>query len=228
MDENQEQLAATHEADHAHEHEHPHAHEHAGHGGEGHAGHAHAGHAGHDHSGHAGHDHSGHAGHDPAIFRRKFWLTLLFTIPTLVFSPGLQEILGLSGPRFPGSQYIPAVFGVVIFFYGGLVFLRGAVDELRAKQPGMMTLISLAIVVAFGYSVAVTIGLPGMDFWWELATLILIMLLGHWIEMSAVMGAQDALGELAKLLPDTAERLADPHAEPETVPVSDLRVGDLV
>jgi Cu2+-exporting ATPase len=145
-----------------------------------------------------------------------------------VFSQGLQEILGLGGPRFPGSTFIPAFFGVVIFFTGGLVFLRGAVDELRSRQPGMMTLISLAIVVAFGYSVAVTLGLPGMDFWWELATLILIMLLGHWIEMSAVMGAQDALGELAKLLPDTAERLAGPHDASETVPVSELRVGDLV
>ncbi|MEV8215089.1 heavy metal translocating P-type ATPase [Leifsonia sp. NPDC077715] len=225
---------------HGHEHEHDHGgHDHSGHAAHDHsdhaahdhsdhAGHDHSGHAGHDHSGHAGHDHSGHAGHDPAIFKRKFWLTLVLTIPTLVFSQGLQEILGLDGPRFPGSQYIPAVFGVAIFFYGGLVFLRGAVDELKAKQPGMMTLISLAIVVAFGYSVAVTLGLPGMDFWWELATLILIMLLGHWIEMSAVMGAQDALGELAKLLPDTAERVADPHAEPQTVPVSELRVGDLV
>jgi len=190
-----------------------------------HTAHEHAS-AGHD--AHGGHDHSGHAGHDPAIFRRKFWLTLVLTIPTLVFSHGLQEILGLSGPRFPGSQYIPAVFGIAIFFYGGLVFLRGAVDELRSRRPGMMTLISLAIVVAFGYSLAVTLGLPGMDFWWELATLILIMLLGHWIEMSAVMGAQDALGQLAKLLPDTAERVADPHADPEVVPVADLCIGDLV
>lgn len=184
-------------------------------------------HAGHDHSAHDGHDHSAHAGHDPAIFRRKFWLTLVLTIPTLVFSPGLQEILGLGGPRFPGSQYIPAVFGVAIFFYGGLVFLRGAVTELRSRQPGMMTLISLAIVVAFGYSLAVTFGLPGMDFWWELATLILIMLLGHWIEMSAVMGAQDALGQLAKLLPDQAERVGDGSTS-EVVPVSALAVGDLV
>src|SRR3954451_18452300 len=207
-----------------HEHEH-HAHDHHEMQGHDHGGHDHHEMQGHDHG---AHDHSGHAGHDPAIFRRKFWLTLVLTIPTLVFSQGLQEILGLGGPRFPGSQFIPAVFGVVIFFYGGLVFLRGAVDELKAKQPGMMTLISLAIVVAFGYSVAVTLGLPGMDFWWELATLILIMLLGHWIEMSAVMGAQDALGELAKLLPDTAERVGDVHAEPEHVAVSDLRVGDLV
>jgi Cu2+-exporting ATPase len=183
------------------------------------------------HEDHAGHEsHQGHAGHDPSIFRRKFWLTLVLTIPTLVFSEGLQEILGLTGPRFPGSQFIPAVFGVAIFFYGGLVFLRGAVDELRSRRPGMMTLISLAIVVAFGYSLAVTFGLPGMDFWWELATLILIMLLGHWIEMSAVMGAQDALGQLAKLLPDEAERLdgARVDGRPETVAVSALAVGDLV
>lgn len=198
--------------------------EHAGHGmhagHDGHGAHAHAGRGAHDHG---GHDHSAH---DPAIFRRKFWLSLAMTVPTLVFSRGLQEILGLEGPRFPGSDLIPAVFGVALFFYGGLVFLRGARDELRSRQPGMMTLISLAIVVAFGYSLAVTLGLPGMDFWWELATLITIMLLGHWIEMSAVMGAQDALGELAKLLPDEAERVDD--AGTTMVPVAELRVGDVV
>jgi P-type Cu2+ transporter len=184
-------------------------------------------HATHDHSG-ATHDHSehDHSAHDPGAFKRKFWLSLLLTIPTLVFSHGLQDILGLGGPRFPGSQYIPAVFGLSIFFYGGTVFLRGGIQELRAKQPGMMTLISLAIVVAFGYSAAVTLGLDGMDFWWELATLITIMLLGHWIEMSAIMGAQNALGELAKLLPDEAELLHGDHAM--TVPVSELSAGDLV
>ncbi|KRC51306.1 ATPase P [Leifsonia sp. Root227] len=220
----------THESSHDHAAVDQGAHEHAGHD---HSGHATDEHAAHDHSGHdhSAHDHSGHAGHDPAIFRRKFWLTLALTIPTLVFSHGLQDILGLGGPRFPGSQFIPAVFGIAIFFYGGLVFLRGAVDELRSRQPGMMTLISLAIVVAFGYSLAVTFGLPGMDFWWELATLILIMLLGHWIEMSAVMGAHDALGELAKLLPDEAERVGTDAAGASTaelVPVSALAVGDLV
>src|SRR5690554_3959688 len=163
-------------------------------------------HAAHDHANHADHSH-----HDPGMFRRKFWLSLVLTIPTLVFSHGLQEILGLDGPRFPGSQFIPAVFGIALFFYGGMVFLKGGLQELRAKQPGMMTLISLAILVSFGYSLAVTLGLPGMDFWWELATLITIMLLGHWIEMAAVMGAQDALGELAKLLPDTAEVVHGEH-----------------
>ena len=166
-------------------------------------------HATHDHDAHdhGAHDHGAHdhSAHDPAVFRRLFWVNLVLTIPTLVFSTGLQDILGLPGPRFPGSQFIPAAFGVLIFLIGGRVFLRGALDELRAKSPGMMTLISLALLVAFGYSLAVTLGLEGMDFWWELATLITIMLLGHWIEMSAVMGAQNALGELAKLIPDEAE-----------------------
>jgi Cu2+-exporting ATPase len=186
-----------------------------------HPGHEHPHAETHEHAGHAGHE-----GHDPAVFRRKFWLSLALTIPTLVFSTGLQDILGLSGPRFAGSQYIPAVFGVALFLYGGLVFLRSAVGELRSRQPGMMTLISLAIVVALGYSLAVTLGLSGMDFWWELSTLITIMLLGHWIEMSAVMGAQDALGELAKLLPDEAELVRGEHTT--IVPITALGVGDLV
>ena len=98
----------------------------------------------HEHAGHTDHSH-----HDPAMFKRKFWLSLALTVPTMVFSTGLQDILGLSGPRFTGSQYIPAVFGVALFFYGGTVFLKGAVQELRVRQPGMMTLISLAMVVAF-------------------------------------------------------------------------------
>ena len=175
-----------------------------------------------------GHDHDAHdhSHHDPNIFRRLFWINLVLTIPTLVFSTGLQDILGLTGPRFPGSQFIPAAFGILIFLIGGRVFLTGAVTELRAKSPGMMTLISLALVVAFGYSLAVTLGLEGMDFWWELATLTTIMLLGHWIEMSAVMGAQNALGELAKLLPDEAEVQHGDHVM--TMPTSELKVGDLV
>ncbi|WP_411699696.1 copper-translocating P-type ATPase [Conyzicola sp.] len=176
---------------------------------------------------HAGHEgHGDHSHHDPAQFRRKFWLSLVLTIPTLVFSQGLQDILGLDGPRFPGSEFIPAVFAVIIFFYGGLVFLRGGIQELRAKQPGMMTLISLAIVVALVYSVAVLLGFPGMDFWWELATLITIMLLGHWVEMSAIMGAQNALGELAKLIPDEADVVHGEHVM--AVPVASLSVGDTV
>ncbi|HWH27248.1 MAG TPA: copper-translocating P-type ATPase [Pseudolysinimonas sp.] len=183
-------------------------------------------HSGHDHSAHDHGDHSGHEGHDPQVFKRLFWANLVLTLPTLVFSTGLQDILGLAGPRFPGSQWIPAVLGTVIFLLGGRVFLRGAVTELRSRAPGMMTLIALAIVVAFGYSLAVTLGLPGMDFWWELAALITIMLLGHWIEMSAIMGAQNALGELAKLLPDEAELVHGDHVM--TVPVARLAVGDHV
>ncbi len=159
-------------------------------------------------------------------FKRLFWINLVLAIPTLVFSMGLQDILGLSGPRFDGSQWIPAVFGTAIFVIGGRVFLSGGLSELRARQPGMMLLISLAILVAFGYSLAVTFGLKGMDFWWELATLIVIMLLGHWIEMNAVMGASDALGELAKLLPDEAEVVHGDHTM--TMPVGSLSLGDLV
>src|SRR5690606_25947862 len=109
------------------------------------------------------------------------------------------------GPRFPGSEFVSAAFGVAVFVIGGRVFLTGAIGEIRARKPGMMTLISLALVVAFGYSLAVLLGFPGMDFWWELATLVTIMLLGHWIEMRAISSAGDALGELAKLLPDEAE-----------------------
>ncbi|NNC11026.1 heavy metal translocating P-type ATPase [Planctomonas sp. JC2975] len=216
--------------------DHPAHHEHHG-GTQGET--AHAGHGDHGEHDHDAHDHSAHkhsahehSAHDPAQFRRKFWWSLVLTVPTMVFSTGLQDILGLSSPRFPGSQFIPAVFGVAVFVYGGLVFLRGAVAELRSRKPGMMTLIALAIVVALGYSLAVTFGLHGMDFWWELATLITIMLLGHWIEMSAVMGAQNALGELATLLPDTAEAVGGDEiggaSGTRSVAIAELRVGDRV
>jgi Cu2+-exporting ATPase len=191
--------------------------------------HAQMDHAQMDHSnmGHDGHGHMDHVG----MFRRKFWVSLILTIPTLVFSTGLQGILHLGGPQFPGSQWIPFVFGVAIFVYGGRVFLAGGWSEIRAKQPGMMLLISLAILVAFGYSVAVTLGVHGMDFWWELATLITIMLLGHWIEMAAVMSAGDALGELASLIPDVADLVHGDGVQGEHImstPVSQLVVGDTV
>jgi Cu2+-exporting ATPase len=193
--------------------------------------HAHDEHApqpdGHDAARHGqGHDHSHHG----TNFRVLFWINLVLTIPTLVFSTGLQQILGLSGPRFPGSEFVAAGFGIAVFVLGGRVFLSGAIGELRARTPGMMTLISLALVVAFGYSLAVLLGFPGMDFWWVLATLVTIMLLGHWIEMRAIAGASDALGELAKLLPDEAE-LAHGHGAAEhhmTVPISQLSIDDLV
>src|SRR5690554_4274356 len=139
----------------------------------------------HDHA-HGHHDHGGHdahAGHSAEMFRDKFWLTLILAIPTLVWSQTLQDWFGYTAPRFPGSSYIPAVFGTIVYFYGGWAFLQGAYHELKARLPGMMTLIALAITVAFAYSLAVTLGYPGMDLWWELATLVAIMLLGHWIEI---------------------------------------------
>jgi len=202
------------------------SHDHSTHtsGGSSHHDHGGGDHATHDHGAHdhGGHDHS----HHHANFRLLFWISLGLTVPTLVFSTGLQEILDLAGPRFPGSEYVSAAFGVAVFVIGGRVFLQGAIGELRARQPGMMTLISLALLVAFGYSVAVLFGFPGMDFWWELATLVTIMLLGHWIEMRAISGARDALGELAKLLPDEAEMVHGDHVM--TVPLAQLSVGDHV
>ena len=187
---------------------------------------AHAAHAGHGaHAAHAGH--GDHAGHSPDMFRRPFWISLILTIPVLVYAELFQELLGYTAPQFPGSQWLPFALGSVIYFYGGWVFLSGAAAELRGGRPGMMTLVSMAITVAYLYSVAVTFGLVGgMAFYWELASLVTIMLLGHWMEMRAVGSAQNALNELAKLLPDTAERLTDQGSE--TVPVSALRDGDLV
>ena len=172
------------------------------------------------------HGHDKHAGHNPNMFKQKFWLSLLLTIPTLLFSHTIQSWLGFE-LMFSGSEYIPAVFGTVIFFYGGLVFLRSARAELAARQPGMMTLISMAITVAFIYSSLVTFKIVnGMDFWWELATLVTIMLLGHWLEMASVESAQGALKELAKLLPDEAEIVE--NGKSRTVAISELKVGDVV
>ena len=178
----------------------------------------------HEHMDHSAHDK--HAGHSVAMFRDKFWWSLVLTVPTVVWSPVVQQWLGFHAPSFPGSQYIPAVFGSILFLYSGTVFLRGAVAEIRDRLPGMMTLISLAITVAFVFSLAVTFGVPGMDLWWELATLITIMILGHWIEMRSIMQAQGALNELAKLLPDVATRITGDSTE--EVPASELRPGDLV
>lgn len=176
------------------------------------------------HQDHEGHDK--HAGHNPNMFKQKFWLSLLLTIPTLVFSHTVQSWFGVNW-MFAGSEYIPAVFGIIIFLYGGLVFLKSAKVEIEGRQPGMMTLISMAITVAFGYSLASTLKLvSGMDFWWELATLVTIMLLGHWLEMASVQNAQGALKELAKLLPDEAELVAG--SDTKKVPVSELKTGDIV
>ena len=182
---------------------------------------------------HAGHkmpethgSHDLHAGHSVAMFRDKFWLSFAFTIPVVFWSTDVQHWLGYTAPSFPGSKFIPAILGTVVFVYGGLVFIRGAWGELADRKPGMMTLISLAIVVAFGTSLAATFGLFEIDVWWELASLITIMVLGHWLEMRAISQARGALNALAALLPDTAERVNG--SETQSVPLSELRVGDIV
>jgi P-type Cu2+ transporter len=177
---------------------------------------------------HEGHDK--HAGHSVAMFRDKFWISLLLTIPTLIWGHMLQRAFGYPPPAIPGARWIPSVFGTAVFLYGGRPFIQGAIRELRDRQPGMMTLIGLAITVAFAFSTAVTLGYPGMPLWEELATLVTIMLLGHWLEMRSIMQAQGALAELAKLLPNTATRvIVEGGSERmEEVPVSALREGDLV
>lgn len=181
--------------------------------------------------GHTGHEadggHDEHAGHSPEMFRDKFWLSLVLTVPVVFWSAHIQELVGYQAPNIPGSEWLPSVLATVVFVYGGLVFLKGAARELKARLPGMMTLISLAITVAFVFSWVVQLGLIEADaLWWELATLVTIMLLGHWIEMRSIKQARGALQELAKLLPDTATRLTE--AGEERVPVDDLRDGDVV
>ena len=180
-------------------------------------------HAGHD-TGTGGHDK--HAGHSVAMFRDKFWLSLVFTIPVVLLSHDIQEWFGYTVPMIPGIEFVPAIIGTVIFFYGGLVFIRGPQGELADRTPGMMTLISLAIVVAFVTSWAGTLGLFEVEIWWELATLITIMLLGHWLEMRSIAQARGALAALAELLPDTAERVT--ASGTEEVPIGSLAVGDIV
>ena len=179
-------------------------------------------------SGHSGHrDHDKHAGHSPAMFRDRFWLSLALTVPVVIWSAHIQDLLGYRAPAFPGSEWIGPVLSTVVFLYGGLVFLQGAWRELRSRLPGMMTLISLAISVAFLFSWVVQVGLiEASALWWELATLVTIMLLGHWIEMRSINQAEGALKELAKLLPDTATRITD--GGEEEVAVSALKNGDLL
>jgi Cu2+-exporting ATPase len=152
--------------------------------------------------GHAGH--GAHADH-AAMFRDRFWLTLAVTIPVVFYSHMFQRILGYTAPSFPGSDWVSPILGTVIFVYGGWPFLTGAISQVRARQPGMMLLIGLAITVAFVASWATEFGAVDLDFWWELAALIAVMLLGHWQEMRAVRQASSALDALAALLPDEAE-----------------------
>jgi len=178
-----------------------------------------------DHSAHTGHgtDHSGHEN----MFRIRFWWSLLLSIPVLLYSEMIQMWLGLTPPMFPFAEWIPFILSVAIFAYGGIPFLQMAGPELKERKPGMMTLISLAISVAFIYSVAAQFINLGEGFFWELVTLIDIMLLGHWLEMRSVRQASGALNELAKLMPDTAERVIK-GSTTETVSVSDLKHGDLI
>jgi Cu2+-exporting ATPase len=180
------------------------------------------------HGGHgAAGGHDKHAGHSVEMFRRKFRGTLLLSIPTIVWSPMIQHWFGYTAPGGTlASRWVPAIFGSAVFGYGGRVFISGALGEVRDRLPGMMVLISLAIGVAFVFSLAVTFGFPGSDLWWELATLVTIMVLGHWIEMRSISQAQGALHELARLLPDTAVRIVG--ARTETVTIAEVRAGDLL
>lgn len=183
------------------------------------------GHAAHTaHGGHGGHDR--HAGHSVEMFRSRFWVCLALTIPVLAYAEGLWELVGLEAPNLPAKTLVPFVLATLIFFYGGSVFLRSAVGELRARMPGMMTLVALGISAAYVYSAATSFFVEGEGFYWELATLVDVMLLGHWIEMRSIGRASEALEELAKLLPDTAERVRGERIE--SVPTSELAPGDLV
>jgi Cu2+-exporting ATPase len=179
---------------------------------------------------HAGGDahtsHDKHAGHSVAMFRDRFWLSLALTLPVLLWSESVQSWLGYTAPQFSFSARIPAVFGVAVFLYGGLPFLQGGIREVRDRQPGMMLLISLAIVVALVSSLATEFGLLDLEFWWELALLIDVMLLGHWQEMNALGQASGALEALAALLPDEAELIDGDVIR--TVPVNELRPADRV
>src|SRR4051794_1903747 len=170
--------------------------------------------------------HNQHAGHSASIFRDNFWLSLALTLPVVFWSAEVQQWLGFHAPVFPGSQFVPAILGTIIFVYGGRGFIQGAGAELSARQPGMMTLISLAIGVSFTSSLAATLGFFQVDVWWELSTLISVMLLGHWLEIRAVTQARGALSALAALLPDSAERIAESGVE--KVPLGELRVNDIV
>jgi Cu2+-exporting ATPase len=160
-------------------------------------------------------------------FRRRFWICLVLTLPILLLSPMIQRTLGIARLAFPGQDLVQLVFASVVFFYGGWPFLSGLFSEVTRRRPGMMTLIGLATAVAYFYSTAVVFGVPGEGFYWELATLIDIMLLGHWIEMRSVMGASRALEELVKLLPADAHRLRE-DGSTEDIPLSEVRKGDRI
>jgi Cu2+-exporting ATPase len=173
-----------------------------------------------------GGNHTDHSGHE-MMFRNRFWVSLALTLPVLLFSETIQGWLGFTMPTFAGSRWIGPVFSIIVFAYGGVPFLQMAVPEIKNKQPGMMTLISLAILVAFVYSLFAFFSGIGKTFFWELVTLIDIMLLGHWMEMRSVRQASGALNELAALMPDTAERITE-SGDTETVSATDLQQNDLI
>ncbi|WP_192085330.1 copper-translocating P-type ATPase [Algoriphagus sp. Y33] len=173
-----------------------------------------------------GHDHSMHHMHMIQDFKKRFWISLVITLPIVVLAPMIQGLLGYEF-RFEGDRYLQFALSSVVFFYGGWPFLKGMVEELKKKKPGMMTLIALAISVAYFYSSAVVFGLSGKIFFWELVSLIDIMLLGHWIEMKSVMGASNALQELAKMMPSEARRIKE-NGESEDVPIAELKSGDTI
>ena len=178
---------------------------------------------------HGGHDrHGGHSGHDDhaGVFRRRFWWSLLLTVPIVVTSHMVMDWFGYE-LDFYGIDWIGPVLGSVVYFWAGRPFLVGGVEEARAKQPGMMLLIAMAITVAYGASLAYSLDWFSQEFWWELAALITIMLLGHWQEMKALGQAQDALAALAALLPDEAERVTS-DGTVETVALDELAAGDIV
>jgi len=185
--------------------------------------HAAGDHPAEEHAGGHGHEHGDHV----AMFRDKFWLSLLLTVPIVIFSEMVQDWFGYTLPSFPGDDLIAPVLGTIVFFYGGWPFITGAISEVRARQPGMMLLIGMAVTVAFVASMATSLGFLDLEFWWELAALITIMLLGHWLEMKAVGQARGALAALAELLPDEAERVS-PSGDVEAVSVGELTQGDVV
>ncbi len=184
----------------------------------------HHGHEGDKHGGHSTHDK--HEGHSPAMFRDRFWISLALSVPVVYFSEMIQDWFDYSAIEFPGSQLVAPLLGTVIFVYGGSPFLKGAAGEIRDRQPGMMLLIGMAITVAFSASVATSLGWFDLEFWWELAALITVMLLGHWMEMRAIGQARGALAALAELLPDTAEIVTDEGTR--EVPITELSTGDVV
>ncbi|TXE13511.1 copper-translocating P-type ATPase [Algoriphagus aquimarinus] len=180
----------------------------------------------HERKGMQGNDHSMHHMHMIEDFKKRFWISLVITLPIVVLAPMIQDLVGYEF-RFEGDRYLQFALSSLVFFYGGWPFLKGMVDELKNKKPGMMTLIALAISVAYFYSSAVVFGLGGKIFFWELVSLIDIMLLGHWIEMKSVMGASNALQELAKMMPSEARRIME-DGESEDVPISELKSGDTI